>query len=163
MIIILKNNQTLNVGQFNFKCCIGKKGKTFNKKEGDLKTPKGIFGLGKLFFRADREDKPKTKIKCIKISKKTICCNEINNKKNYNRIIEKIKRVKHENLFRKDNKYNFVLPIKYNSKNIKGKGSCIFLHLTNNYNPTAGCIALKKKNFLVLLRLIDSQNKILIK
>ena len=43
MTIILKNNQTLNFGEFNFKCCIGKKGKTFNKKEGDLKTPKGFL------------------------------------------------------------------------------------------------------------------------
>ena len=56
MIIILKNNQTLNVGEFYFKCSIGKKGKTFNKKEGDLKTPKGIFNLGNLYFRADREN-----------------------------------------------------------------------------------------------------------
>ena len=162
MIIILKNNKTLNVGEFNFKCCIGKHGKTFNKKEGDLKTPKGIFSLGNLYFRADREQKPQTKIKCIRINKDTICCNDINNK-NYNNIFKKTKKIKHEIIYRKDNKYNFVLPINYNSKNVKGKGSCIFIHLTKNYKPTAGCIALQKKDFLILLRLINSKTKILIK
>jgi len=164
MIIVLKNNQTLNVDEFNFRCSIGKKGKTFDKKEGDLKTPKGIFSLGYLYYRSDREQKPKTKIKCIKINKDTVCCNETNNKKKYNRILKKTKKkFQHESLFRKDNKYNFVLVIKYNSRNINGKGSCIFIHLTNNYNHTAGCIALKKKDFLILLKLISSQTKILIK
>ena len=163
MIIILKNNQTLNVGEFNLKCCIGKNGKTFNKKEGDLKTPKGLFDLGNLYFRADREQKPQTKKKCIKIDKGTICCNDINNKKNYNKIFKQTKKIKHETLYRKDNKYNFVLPIKYNSKNVKGKGSCIFIHLTNNYRPTAGCIALKTKDFLILLKLINHKTKIFIK
>ena len=40
-----------------------------NKKEGDKKTPKGIFKLGNLFYRSDRKDKPKTKLSCIKINK----------------------------------------------------------------------------------------------
>ena len=120
--------------------------------------------MGSLFFRADRENKPLTNIKCIKINKDTICCNEIKNKNNYNKIIKKTKKkIKHETLFRKDNKYNFVLPIKYNKKNIQGKGSCIFIHLTNNYKETAGCIALKKNDFLILLKLINSRTKILIK
>ena len=63
-------------------------------------------------------------------------------------------------MFRKDNKYNFVLVIKYNSRNKSGKGSCIFFHLTDNYKPTAGCIALKKKDFLILLKLIKPKTKI---
>ena len=54
MIILLKNKDTLKVDDFFFKCSIGKKGKTYNKKEGDLKTPKGIFGIGRLFYRADK-------------------------------------------------------------------------------------------------------------
>ena len=31
------------------------------------------------------------------------------------------------------------------------RGSCIFLHLTKDYKPTAGCIALNKKDFMVML------------
>ena len=48
MIIKLKNKDTLNVGEFKLKCCIGKKGISKNKVEGDLKTPSGKFKLGNL-------------------------------------------------------------------------------------------------------------------
>ena len=63
----------------------------------------------------------------------------------YNKLIKSDKTINHEKLFRKDHQYDLLIPIKYNfKKRITGKGSCIFLHLTKNYYPTAGCIALKK-------------------
>ena len=163
MIITLKDKQTLIAGEFIFKCCIGKNGISINKKEGDLKTPKGIFNLGSLYFRVDRERKPETKLRYIKIKKNTICCNDLRKKKYYNKILNKKKNLKNETLYRKDYKYNFVIPIKYNKKNTLGNGSCIFIHLTNNYTPTAGCIALKRKDFLILLKIVNSKTKILIK
>ena len=56
--------------------------------------------------------------------------------------------------------YLFLL-IKYNTTPvIKKKGSAIFIHLTKNYKPTAGCIGLKKKDFLVMLKLINKNTKI---
>ena len=62
---------------------------------------------------------------------------------------------------RKDTKYDLLIPIKYNFKKPKiGKGSAIFIHLTNNYRPTAGCIALKKNDLLILLKLINRNTKI---
>ena len=71
------------------------------------------------------------------------------------------KKIRHEKLRRKDNKYDLLIPIKYNfNKPITGKGSCIFIHLTKNYKPTAGCIALKKKDFLSMLKLIKKNSKI---
>ena len=64
-------------------------------------------------------------------------------------------------MFRHDFKYDFVLPIKYNWKNIKlGKGSAIFIHLTKNYKPTAGCIGLSEKDFLILIKLIRKHTSI---
>jgi L,D-peptidoglycan transpeptidase YkuD (ErfK/YbiS/YcfS/YnhG family) len=64
-------------------------------------------------------------------------------------------------LKRKDYKYDLLIPIKYNFKTpISGLGSCIFIHLTKDYRPTAGCIALKKKDFLIMLKLIDKNSKI---
>ena len=41
MTIIIKNKETLIFEGFKFKCCIGKKGTTKDKIEGDIKTPKG--------------------------------------------------------------------------------------------------------------------------
>ena len=88
-------------------------------------------------------------------------CNDIDNPKKYNRLITINNKVSHEKLFRKDHKYDLLIPIKYNfKKKIVGKGSCIFLHLTRNYMPTAGCIALSEKDFLILLKLINNNSKI---
>ena len=160
MIIFLKNKQTLIVDEFKFKCCIGKKGTTLNKIEGDKKTPRGIYKLGPLYYRKDRNNKIETKLKKKPILKKYGWCDDINNKK-YNQLIKVNKNIRHERMFRKDSKYDFLIPIQYNTKNIKiGKGSAIFLHLTKNYKPTAGCIAINKKDFLILLKIINKKTKI---
>ena len=161
MIITIKNKDTLIFDDFKFKCCVGKKGISGVKIEGDKKTPKGIFGLEKLYYRNDRIKKPFTKLKCVKITKNIGWCNNVKDKTNYNKLINIKKKTRHEKLYRRDFKYDLVIPIKYNwKKRIPGKGSCIFLHLTKNYKPTAGCIALSKKDFLIMLRLINKKTKI---
>ena len=161
MLILLKNKHTIKVDDFIFKCCIGKNGITKFKKEGDLKTPKGTFQIENLYYRKDRIEKPLTKLKCIEINKHMGWCDDVNSKNYYNRLINNKSRLHHEKLFRKDHKYNLFIPLKYNfNKTILGRGSCIFLHLTDNYKPTAGCIALKKKDFLIMLKLINKKTKI---
>ena len=160
MIIFLKNKHTLQVDDFNFKCCIGKNGLSNNKIEGDKKTPKGLFSLGNLYYRKDRNNRPTTKLNVVYINKKMGWCNDIKNK-NYNRLIKIEKKIKYEKMFRRDYKYDYVIPINYNSKNTKiGKGSAIFIHLTKNYKKTAGCITLNKKDFLILIKLINQKTKI---
>ena len=161
MIISLKNKHTLKYDDFNFKCCIGKGGLALKKIEGDKKTPKGFFELGNLYYRSDRIRKPVTSIKCVKIKNDMGWCNDINYPKKYNKLIKINNKINHEKLKRKDNKYDLLLPIKYNYNNpIAGLGSCIFLHLTKDYKPTLGCIALKEKDFIILLRLIKKKTKI---
>jgi len=161
MTIFLKNKHTLKIDDFYFKCCIGKNGVTRRKREGDYKTPSGIFKIGKLFFREDRIEKPKTFLKTVKIEKNMGWCDDINYPNKYNKLVINNIKIKHEKLFRKDNKYDLLIPIKYNSRNpIPGLGSCIFIHLTKNYKPTAGCIALKKKDFLIMLKIINKSTKV---
>ena len=163
MTIFLKNKHTLHVDDFIFKCCIGKAGLTLNKKEGDKKTPKGKFNIENLYFRKDRLNKPETALKCIKIKKNMGWCNDSNYPKKYNKLIKVNGLISHEKLKRRGNKYDLIIPIKYNFKKPKvGLGSCIFLHLTNNYKSTDGCIALKKKDFLILLKIIKKNTKIII-
>ena len=161
MIIFLKKKHTLQIDDFYFKCCVGKNGITKLKKEGDKKTPKGTFKIEHLYFRADKLDKPETSLKNIKIKKNMGWCDDIKNHRNYNRLVNTHQRLKHEKLYRKDFKYDLLIPIKYNfNKPIIGRGSCIFIHLTKNYSPTAGCIALNKKDFLIMLKLIKINTKI---
>ena len=161
MTIIIKNSYTLLYKEFKFKCCIGKNGSTYNKKEGDRKTPRGKFKIENLYFRKDRIKKPSTSLRCIGIKKNMFWCNDINFPKKYNKLFKIEEKIKHEKLKRIDSKYDLLIPIKYNfKKTIVGKGSCIFIHITKDYKPTAGCIALKEKDFLIMLKLIKKNSKI---
>ena len=63
-------------------------------------------------------------------------------------------------MYRNDYKYDYILVINHNSKKVPYKGSAIFLHLTKDYKPTAGCIALKEKDFLIMLKLVNKETKI---
>ena len=89
-------------------------------------------------------------------------CNDSNNK-NYNKEIkinkQISKKISYEKLFRKDYKYNYFITIEYNTKKIvPNKGSAIFLHLTKNYKPTDGCIAINQNDFLILLKIINKKS-----
>ena len=161
MTIFVKNKHTLQIEEFKFRCCIGEKGSTKNKKEGDKKTPIGVFEIENLYFRKDRKNKPSTLLKCVEIKKNMVWCNDVNFPKKYNKLIKIERKIKHEKLRRKDYKYDFIIPIKYNfNKPVAGLGSCIFIHLTRDYRPTAGCIALKETDFLIMLKLIKKNSKI---
>jgi len=160
MKITLKNKYTLKIDDFKFKCCIGKNGSKKNKIEGDKCTPKGTFKLGTLYYRKDRVKKPITNLNIKNIKKNMGWCNDSKNRL-YNQEIKVNKKTKHEKLFRKDYKYDYLLVIEYNTKKIKpNKGSAIFIHLTKNFKPTAGCIALLQKDFLIMTKLINKKSTI---
>jgi len=161
MTIFVKNKHTLQIDEFKFRCCIGKNGSTIKKNEGDKKTPRGTFEIENLYFRKDRKEKPSTLLRCIEIKKDMGWCNDKRFSKKYNKLFKIEKKIKHEKLKRKDYKYDLLITIKYNFKNpISGLGSCIFIHLTKDYKPTAGCVALKEKDFLIMLKLIKKNSKI---
>ncbi|MDA7581269.1 L,D-transpeptidase family protein, partial [Candidatus Pelagibacter sp.] len=130
-----------------------------NKKEGDYSTPKGLYKLKKLYFRKDRVGIPKSKLTKKIIKKNMAWCDDPNHKK-YNEEIQIYEKKNRENLYRDDYKYDYIISISYNEKKIPNKGSAVFIHLTDNYKPTAGCIALKKKDFEILLKLVDKKTKI---
>tara|TARA_B110000027_G_scaffold27122_1_gene29672 strand:+ start:520 stop:1008 length:489 start_codon:yes stop_codon:yes gene_type:complete len=159
MIIHVKNKNTLIIDVFKLKCCIGKNGLNSNKKEGDYSTPKGLYNLKKLYFRKDRVGIPKCKIERKMIKKNMAWCDDSKHKK-YNEEIKIHNKKFKENLYRTDHKYDYLISISHNDKKIPKKGSAIFIHLTNNYKPTAGCVALVKKDFEILLKLIDKKTKV---
>ena len=158
MIIHVRNKNSLIIDDFTLKCCIGKNGLNSNKREGDLSTPKGFFKLKRLYFRKDRVGVPKCKIRKKIITKNMGWCDDSNNKKYNSEII--ISKKNKEKFYRDDFKYDYLITINHNNKKIPFKGSAIFIHLTENYKPTAGCIALKKSDFEILLKLIDQNTKL---
>ena len=160
MKIIIINKDTLLYDEFKFKCSIGKKGITSKKVEGDKKTPRGTYSLGPVYIRKDKVPKVETKLKKIKITKKLGWCDD-SNSKFYNKPININQKISCEKLFRKDNNYNLLIPINFNTKRpVKNKGSAIFLHLTKNYKKTLGCIAIIERDMMILLKLINKKTKI---
>ena len=160
MIIKLKNKDTLICDDFKFKCSIGKNGLKKNKLEGDNCTPKGTFSLGPVFYRNDRVDKPITKLKTIRINKQMGWCDDPSNI-SYNKKIKLNKKIKAEKLYRKDKIYDIIIVINYNTRRIiRNKGSAIFIHVTNNYKPTKGCVTLSLNDIEILLRIVKKNSKI---
>ena len=160
MLIKVKNKDTLIFDDFIFQCVVGRKGVSSKKKEGDLYTPRGIFTLETVYYRSDRVKNVQTKLNLKKISRNMGWCNDPISKK-YNSLVKINEKLKYEKLYRKDNKYDIFVVINYNIKKpIPFNGSAIFLHITNNLKGTAGCIALNKKDLLILLKLINKKTKI---
>ena len=85
MHIIVKKHSILYRG-YKLKCSVGKSGTIKSKREGDLGTPKGTFTLGPLYFRKDRIESLKCKLKKIVIKKNMGWCNDSRSKK-YNQEI----------------------------------------------------------------------------
>ena len=160
MILKVKNKDTLLVDDFNFKCSTGKRGLKKSKKEGDKCTPIGLFSLGKIYYRPDRLDKPDTNLKIVPIKKNMGWCDDPKSKY-YNREIGLPSKARHEKLYKNDHSYDLLLVINYNTtKTIPYKGSAIFLHLTSNYKKTNGCIAVRRKDLYIILKLINKNSKI---
>ena len=162
-MIIINKSRFLEYRNHRFRCALGKAGIGIKKKEGDNITPKGNFRIIKVYYRKDKIKKIHTKIKLIEIKKKMGWCIDPKSK-DYNKQIKLPTKFNHEKLYRSDTLYDLILLISYNiNPIIKNKGSEIFIHVAKrNYNPTAGCIALKKKDLIHLLRLIKKNTKVLI-
>jgi L,D-peptidoglycan transpeptidase YkuD (ErfK/YbiS/YcfS/YnhG family) len=160
MLIKLKNKDQLILDDFTFKCAVGKNKIKSKKKEGDKSTPRGTFSIGKVYYRADRVVKPKSKLVPRIIKKNMGWCDDVTSKF-YNKEMKINKNIKHEKLYRHDHVYDYLIVINYNTKKIKPeKGSAIFLHLTKKYKKTLGCVAVKKKDFLIILKLITKNTRI---
>jgi L,D-peptidoglycan transpeptidase YkuD (ErfK/YbiS/YcfS/YnhG family) len=162
-MIIINNSRYLKYKNLKFRCALGKNGIKIKKREGDNITPKGSYKIVKVYYRKDRIKKITSKFKLIEITKIMGWCNDIKSKK-YNQLIKLPTKYRHEKLYRKDNIYDLILVLTYNMKPIiKNKGSAIFIHIARkNYESTAGCIALKKADLIILTKKIKKNTKIII-
>ena len=146
---------------YKLRCAVGKRGISSEKLEGDKKTPKGEFKLKYILYRKDRVFDLQTKLKKIKIDKKMGWCDDPKSSY-YNKIINYPFKYRSEKLWRKENVYDIIIIIDYNlNPIIKNKGSAIFLHIAKRkYQPTAGCIAVSKKNIKLIASKVNKRTKI---
>ena len=145
---------------YKVKCSIGKRGISNKKKEGDKCTPRGNFKFKALYYRIDRIKKIKSKINKIIIKKNMGWCNDINSKY-YNKLIKFPFKYSAEKLYLKKKIYDLILVLNYNQNpTIKNKGSAIFMHLTKDYKPTIGCVAIKEKDMRLIVSKLNKNSKI---
>lgn len=159
-MIIINKSGYLKYKNFKLRCSLGKAGIKKKKEEGDNITPKGIYKPVKVFYRSDKINIIKTNLRKIKIKKNMGWCDDPRSNL-YNKQIKLPSVYRHEKLYRKDSVYDIIIVLNYNMNPIiKGKGSAIFIHITKNYKPTQGCIALKKIDLIKILNLIKKNTKI---
>jgi len=160
-MIIVKKTGYLKYKNFKFRCSLGKASIKKKIKEGDNITPKGIFKIIKIYYRADRIKKIKIPVQTIKIRKNIGWCDD-SKSKHYNKQINLPTNYTHEKLYRDDNLYDLIAVLNYNSNPvIKNKGSAIFIHIARrSYKKTKGCIALKKKDLIQLISQIKKNTKV---
>tara|TARA_B100000963_G_scaffold61888_1_gene49932 strand:+ start:1190 stop:1687 length:498 start_codon:yes stop_codon:yes gene_type:complete len=157
---IIINKDYLTYNKYKVKCAVGKRGIGYKKREGDLTTPVGLFKIKFIFYRKDRV-KLLTKLNKKVIKKNMGWCDDPKSKM-YNKLIKLPFNYSHEKLYKKENIYDIILVIDYNMNPVKkNKGSAIFIHIAKkNYKKTEGCIAIKKKEFLKILKVIKPNTKI---
>jgi len=124
------------------------------KKEGDGKSPAGIFRLSSLFGYSKLN--PNSKMPYIHLDS-TMHCVDDSDSKYYNQIITQRSGYRSfEKMRREDNLYQFGIVVEHNRKGIKKRGSCIFIHIQNKKRgPTSGCTAMSKDDLLKIIHWLD--------
>ena len=160
-MIIVRKSGDLIYKNLKYRCAIGKAGIKKKQKEGDNITPRGTFKITRVYYRSDKVKNISTSIKKIKINKNMGWCND-SKSPFYNREIKLPSKFSFEKLYRNDNLYDLLAVLNYNMNPVeKNKGSAIFIHIAKKrFKPTAGCIALQKKDLMNLMSVIKKNSKI---
>ena len=150
--IIVSSDGWLECNGLRLPCALGKNGVTADKIEGDSKTPLGNWPVRRMFYRPDRVAKPQTTLETIALTPQHGWCDDAAHPL-YNTLVTLPFAGRHEELWREDTRYNYILELGYNDAPIiPGKGSAIFLHVaTKDRWFTEGCIALLENDVAALI------------
>ncbi len=133
------------------------------KKEGDMRSPAGIFELDSVFYGLDAVPPEGVRYPYRPLTALTRCVDDTLSA-SYNKLIEEDTLKKDYNSAEHMQKvvpdYKYVLVIRNNPKREKGKGSCIFIH--TNKVPTSGCTSMEEQDMLSLLYWLDPKRTTLI-
>jgi L,D-peptidoglycan transpeptidase YkuD (ErfK/YbiS/YcfS/YnhG family) len=135
---------------------LGKKGfaKPGEKKEGDWKTPSGIYRLGLVFGYAPKME---TAMSYRQATENDFWVDDVQSPQ-YNTWVHETPDAKSfEKMKRKDHLYKMGFVVEYNTNPIvKGNGSAIFFHVWRRPGAfTAGCVAMAEENIEKIIRFLD--------
>lgn len=133
-------------------------GKEPLKKEGDGRSPSGVFAIKAAF---GYEGDPIGEMPYLHADEKLICVDDPGDER-YNRIVTAGEPMpkSFEWMRREDGVYRYGAVIDYNPQQEKGRGSCIFIHLNHfDRRPTSGCTAMDEGALVELLGWLDPDKK----
>ncbi|MEL7544836.1 MAG: L,D-transpeptidase family protein, partial [Pseudomonadota bacterium] len=142
----------LSFGAMTIPCALGRSGVVALKREGDGASPRGLWSIREIYYRADRVARPATDLPVRRLRPDQAWC-DVSGDRNYNRLVRLPYSVLDERLWRKDGLYDIIGVLSHNVRpRVQGLGSAIFLHVAREgYLPTAGCVALALEDLQRLL------------
>ncbi len=134
-------------------------GETVLKREGDGRSPAGLFPLTFAFGRPDKPDQ--IKLSYSKLGEYSECVDDVGST-HYNRLVDRLKVgifdwKSSEKMLEVGPEYDLGVFVAYNSFPVeRGNGSCIFLHIWKDATTgTAGCTAMKRDDLLKVIEWAD--------
>jgi L,D-peptidoglycan transpeptidase YkuD (ErfK/YbiS/YcfS/YnhG family) len=151
----------LRLHEVSILVALGRGGIQANKREGDGATPRGRFRLLRLWWRADREPRPKTRLPVRAIRDDDGWCEDSDDRR-YNRAIRLSPSAPGDRLKREDHLYDLVIELDHNTRpRMKNRGSAVFIHVARpGFAPTAGCVALRAGDLRRLLAALPARASI---
>ena len=138
----------------NVRCALGRAGVAppGAKREGDGRTPAGIWALQRVLYRSDRLAPPRTALPIAPLAPDDGWCDAPEDAA-YNRPVKHPHPASAERLWRADHIYDIIVVLGFNDAPVTpGAGSAIFFHLAQeDYAPTAGCIAIARADMQAAL------------
>lgn len=142
---------------------VGMHGFTWNKVEGDGKTPIGKFSFGTGF---GKDANPGTQIEYRQVNNNDYWVDDSNSSlyNTWQAGPANGRWSSGEKLLRSDWLYDYAVAINYNTEKARGKGSAIFLHIWRGPGSgTAGCVATSQDNLLKIIRWLNpAKNPVII-
>jgi L,D-peptidoglycan transpeptidase YkuD (ErfK/YbiS/YcfS/YnhG family) len=142
----------LRFGPVSIEAALGKGAISALKREGDGATPLGDLAVLSGFRKGGSLTPAPSAVSLRRVGRLDGWCDAPRHGA-YNRPVRLPFPASHETLLRSDRLYDFVLVLDWNIRSRRrGKGSAIFLHVAKpGYQPTEGCIALKRRDLIRLL------------
>jgi L,D-peptidoglycan transpeptidase YkuD (ErfK/YbiS/YcfS/YnhG family) len=153
----------LLAGSLAVAAVLGRTGIRANKFEGDGATPRGRFRLVRLWWRADRHQRPATLLPARRIEPNLAWCEDPGDRR-YNHPFQRSDHKPGDRLWRDDHLYDFIIEIDHNIRpRVRRRGSAVFLHVARpERTPTAGCVALEAAALRRLLAGLGPKTRIAI-
>lgn len=175
-------NESWTVAKSSFPVVVGKNGLAWGrgldgyrdesmpiKKEGDGKSPAGVFGLSFGFGFVTMDEMLGLKIPYKQVTDILECVDDVQSQY-YNSVVENtnvdsVDWTSSERMHRYTRAYDLGVYVEHNSNPMEpGAGSCIFLHVWSGPDGyTAGCTAMSRENMEYVMHWLDKEkNPILV-